>query len=141
MTVSRSIPVAENIALFFSFLLLSNIPLNICTTASLSIPLFIHLSDRKRDVFNLPISSFPCGNETDRPLATIQESVKIYRFIKGSAGWNHENKQVLPTKESDYLFLSFIALTEVESHSRPVRTLGFKFVKPIFIETCCSKRS
>ena len=44
-----------------------------------------------------------------------------------------------PTEESDCLFCSFIALTEVESHSRPVRTLGFRFMKPLFIETCSSK--
>ena len=44
-----------------------------------------------------------------------------------------------PPEESDCLFWSFIALTEVESHSRPVRTLGFRFMKRFFIETCSSK--
>ena len=42
MTISRSIPVAANGIILF-FLWLSNIPLYICTTSSLSIPLLIRL--------------------------------------------------------------------------------------------------
>ena len=89
MTISRPIHAATNMALFCSFLLLSNIPLNICAIDSLSIPLLIYRSLTRKDV-SLIFQSVVFHVAT-KTLATIQESAKIYRF-KGSAGWNHENK-------------------------------------------------
>ena len=65
------------------------------------------------------------GGQEVRGWWSGKASVEVIELWEGA--WQQREHP----EESDCLFWSFIALTEVESHSRPVRTLGFRFMKRV----------